>query len=268
MSTIRSVEKAVDLLFLFDSDRTALEAKTIAAMLGIPLRSTYRLLNTLRNRQVITVEERTGLFRLSPQLRRLLAAIEDSADLTRIVGPFLGELARTTGETAQLFVPHGDGVLLVETAESHQALRVGPRKGQHIPLHCGAGAKAVFAFQPHDEWDVYIRRNGLKSYAPNTVTNPEALKRQLRSIRRAGFAVSHQEFIHGVRSLGVPIRDSTERVIGSLGLVGPETRLTRVRVGELIPHLLETAERITQALRGHGPGGPDREKHPRRTRSR
>jgi len=268
MSTIRSVEKAIDLLFLFDGDRTALEAKTIAALLGIPLRSTYRLLNTLRNRQVITIEERTGLFRLSPQLRRLLAAIEDSADLTRIVGPFLFELARTTGETAQLFVPHGDGVLLAETAESHQALRVGPRKGQHIPLHCGAGAKAVFAFQPPDEWDAYLRRNGLKSYAPNTVTNPETLKRQLRAIRRAGFAVSHQEFIHGVRSLGVPIRDMAERIVGSLGLVGPETRLTRVRAGELIPRMIETAGRITLALRGQSAGIPDRRGHSRRARSR
>ncbi|RPI05389.1 MAG: hypothetical protein EHM71_12720, partial [Zetaproteobacteria bacterium] len=64
----------------------------------------------------MAIEERTGLCRLSPRLRRLLAAIDDSADATRLSAPFLGALARTTGETAQLFLPHGDEVLLVEIA--------------------------------------------------------------------------------------------------------------------------------------------------------
>ena len=249
-ATIRSVEKAIDLLFLFDGDRTVMGVKTIAETLGIPLRTTYRLANTLRNRNVVTIEERTGLYRLSPRLRRLLAAIDDSADITRLSGPFLATLARTSGETAQLYLPHGDEVLLAEIVESPQVLRAGPRKGQRIPLHCGAGAKAVFAFQPPEEWGAYIRRNGLKRYGPNTVTDPQRLKRELLSIRRTRFAVSHQEFIPGVRSLGVPLQDATDRAMGSLGLVGPDTRLTRARARELKPLMLETAAAVSAAVWG------------------
>ena len=40
--TIKSVEKAIDLLFLFDGDRTVMDVKTIAKTLGVPLRTTYR----------------------------------------------------------------------------------------------------------------------------------------------------------------------------------------------------------------------------------
>jgi DNA-binding IclR family transcriptional regulator len=249
-ATIKSVEKAIDLLFLFDGERTAMDVKTIAKALGVPLRTTYRLANTLRNRDVVTIEERTGLCRLSPRLRRLLAAINDSADVTRLSGPFLAALARTSGETAQLYIPHADEVLLVEIVESPHVLRAGPRKGQRIPLHCGAGAKAVFAFQPPEEWEAYIRRNGLKRYGPNTVTDPQRLKRELLSIRRTRFAVSHQEFIPGVRSLGVPLQDAMDRVVGSLGLVGPETRLTRTRARALKPLMLKTAAAISAAIWG------------------
>jgi IclR family pca regulon transcriptional regulator len=249
-ATIKSVEKAIDLLFLFDGDRPVMDVKTIARSLGVPLRTTYRLANTLRNRSVLTIEGRTGRCRLSPRLRSLLAAIDDSADITRLAGPLLEALAKTTGETAQLYLPHGDEVLLVEIAESPHVLRAGPRKGQRIPLHCGAGAKAVFAFQPHEEWDAYIRRNGLKRYGPNTVTSAQKLKRDLLSIRRTRFAVSHQEFIPGVRSLGVPLQDATNRVMGSLGLVGPDTRLTRARSRELKPLMLETAAAISAAVWG------------------
>jgi len=249
-ATIKSVEKAIDLLFLFDGERSVMDVKTIARTLGVPLRTTYRLANTLRNRSVLTIEERTGLCRLSPRLRSLLAAIDDSADIPRLAGPYLAALARATGETAQLYLPQSDEVLLVEIAESPHVLRAGPRKGQRIPLHCGAGAKAVFAFQPPEAWDAYIRRNGLKSYGPNTVTSPEKLKRDLLSIRRTRFAVSHQEFIPGVRSLGVPLQDTSDRVMGSLGLVGPDTRLTRARARELQPLMLETAAAISAAVWG------------------
>jgi DNA-binding IclR family transcriptional regulator len=248
--TIKSVEKAIDLLFLFDGDRTVMDVKTIARALGVPLRTTYRLVNTLRSRDVLSVEEGTGQCRLSPRLRRLLAAMDDSADVVRLSGPFLEALARTSGETAQLYLPHGDEVVLVEVVESPHVLRAGPRKGQRIPLHCGAGAKPVLAFQPIDEWDAYIRRNGLRKHGPNTVTDPGRLKRDLAAIRRTGFAVSHQEFIPGVRSLGVPLRDANDRVVGTVGLVGPDTRLTRARTRELEPLLRNAAVAIDAAVWG------------------
>jgi DNA-binding IclR family transcriptional regulator len=248
--TIKAVEKAIDLLFLFDGDSTAMDVKSIARTLGIPLRTTYRLVNTLRNRHVLNIEERTGLCRLSLRLRSFLAALEDLPDITRLASPFLAALARTTGETAQLYLPNGDEVLLAEIAESPHVLRAGPRKGQRIPLHCGAGAKAVFAFQPPEEWEAYIHRNGLKPYGPNTVTSPQRLKRDLLSIRRTRFAVSHQEFVPGVRSLGVPLQGATDRVMGSLGLVGPDSRLTRARARELKPLMLEIAAAISAAVWG------------------
>jgi DNA-binding IclR family transcriptional regulator len=249
MPTIKSVEKAFDLLFLFDGDRTVLEVKAIARMLGVPLRTTYHLVNTLRDRNVLSVEAGTGQCRLSPQLRRLLAAMDDSADVLRLSRPFLEAPART-GETTQLYLPHGDEVVLVEVVESAHVLRAGPRKGQRIPLHCGAGAKAIFAFQTPEEWDAYIRRNGLQKFGPNTVTDPGRLKRELAGIRRTGFAVSHQEFVPGVRSLGVPLQDATDRVMGSIWLVGPETRLTRTRAREFEPFLRNTATAISTAVWG------------------
>src|SRR5512143_4380586 len=94
------------------------------------------------------------------------------------------------------------------------------------------------------------RRNGLKPYGPNTVTSPQKLKQDLLRIRRSRFAVSHQEFIPGVRSLGVPLHDATDRVMGSLGLVGPDTRLTLARARGLKPLMQKTATAISGAVWG------------------
>ncbi len=248
--TIKSLEKAIDLLFLFDTERRVIDVKTMAARLRLPLRTTYRFVNTLRKQRVLILEDGTGRCRLSPRWRRLLAAIEESGDITRLSGPFLADLARETGETAQLMVLSGDEAVLVDAAESPHPLRVGPPKGRHIPLHCGAGAKVLLAFRSPEEVEGYIRRSGLKAYAPNTVTDPDQLKSQLRAIRRTRFAVSHQEYVQGARAVGVPIEDPTGAVTASLGLVGPDSRLTSQKARELKPLMLETARRISMALAG------------------
>ena len=204
---IKSLEKGLDILLLFDASRRVIDVKDIASALSLPLRTTYRFVNTLRKRHVLLLEEGTGRCRLSPKLRRLIAAIEESADVTRLAAPILADLAVKTGETAQLFLPSGDDAILVHVVESLHTLRVGPRTGQRVPLHCGAGAKPLLAFRSPEEWDAYIQRTDLKKHAPNTATDPETLKRDLRKIRRTGVAITHQEFTPGARALGIPILD-------------------------------------------------------------
>ncbi len=248
--TIKSLERAINLLFLFDADHRVLDVKAIAAALGLPLRTTYRFVRTLRKGQVLLLEEGTGRCRLSPRLRRLLGAVEESGDITRLATPFLTDLARKSGETVQLLVLSGDDAILVDVVESPHTLRVGPRKGERIPLHCGSGTKVLLAFRSPEEWDAYIDRSGLKKYAPNTVTDPETLKNQLRKIRRTGFVVTHQEYVPGARALGAPITDPRGTVTASLGLVGPDTRLTVQRAQQLKPLVLETARQISMALAG------------------
>jgi DNA-binding IclR family transcriptional regulator len=248
--TIKSVEKAIDLLFLFTADRTVLDVKSIATALNSPLRTAYRFVTTLRKRHVLLLEEGTGRCRLSPRLRRLIAAIEESGDIARLATPYLNDLARKSGETVQLLVSGGDDAILVDVVESPHTLRVGPRRGQRIPLHCGSGTKVLLAHRPPEEWEQYIERSGLKRHAPNTVTDPERLKRQLRRIRQTGFVVTHQEYVPGARALGAPIFDAAGQVTASLGVVGPDSRLTVKRAAELKPLVLETTRQISSALAG------------------
>jgi DNA-binding IclR family transcriptional regulator len=251
---IKSLEKGIDLLFLFDARRRVLDVKEIASALRLPLRTTYRFVNTLRKCQVLALEEGTGRCRLSPKLRRLIAAIEESADIPRLAAPILADLAAKTGETVQLFLPSGDDAILVHVIESPHTLRIGPRTGQRVPLHCGAGAKPLLAFQSPEDWDGYIQRNGLKKHAPNTISDPEMFKRDLRKLRRTHVAITHQEFTPGARALGIPILDDGGAAAASLSVSGPDTRLTVRRARELVPLALQAAEQISMALTGGSAG--------------
>jgi DNA-binding IclR family transcriptional regulator len=73
---------------------------------------------------------------------------------------------------------------------------------------------------------------------------------ELRSIRRAGYAHSDSEAYQGVAGMSAPIFDWRGVVIGSIGLVGPSTRLTRRWRLAVAPEVIAAAARITARMTG------------------
>jgi IclR family pca regulon transcriptional regulator len=76
------------------------------------------------------------------------------------------------------------------------------------------------------------------------------LRTEIERVRSQGWAIVDQELEEGVRSLAVPIRDSTERVAAALNVSVHASRWTLEAVrGELLPRLLETARAIDRDAR-------------------
>jgi len=66
-------------------------------------------------------------------------------------------------------------------------------------------------------------------------------------VRRAGFAASQDELEPGVAGAAAPIFDRTGTPIGSIGVVGPSSRLTPLAVAGLV---VTAAGEVSRAL-GH-----------------
>ena len=66
-----------------------------------------------------------------------------------------------------------------------------------------------------------VIENGLVPYKPNTITNPDELRKELEKVRQQGFAVSTEELTEGTRSIAAPIRDYTGKVVCAITVVGP-----------------------------------------------
>jgi DNA-binding IclR family transcriptional regulator len=63
-------------------------------------------------------------------------------------------------------------------------------------------------------------------------------------------AASHNELIQGAYAVAAPFFDSTGTVAGSLGVFGPDIRLTETRVNEFGLFLRGMADRLTSSLGG------------------
>jgi len=246
--TNRSLERAIDILFAFSHDQPLLTIEQIAQATEIPKSTCYRFISTLKRKGLIEVDGDASRYRLGVRLLVLHSIILDSMDISQIVLPFIQQLSRISGETAQFVWRNQNVAVCIEKVESAEMLRVRPDKGTIIGLHTGAAGKAILAFLPVIEQDRIIRDTGLPDIGPKTITDPEELKKSLSEIRRLGYASSDQELYAGVKALAAPVFNAEEQVVASVCLAGPRDRFDQKKVASLVKPVIEAANSISVRL--------------------
>lgn len=244
---IKSLGKAIDVIFAFTREKPSLTVDEISRELGFPLSTTYRLVATLRDKGVVQPKAGTDAYMLGVRLLQLGDVVRLSLDLRHTALPFMQLLVRISRETVVLVVPTDSQATYLEMLESPEPMRVIPSDGMSYPLHCGSTRRILLAHMSPEFQEQYLRGR-LRRYTAGTLVDKGALRSDLVEIRKRGYATSNQEIYSGARSLAAPVRDATDRVIASVGIVGPAQRLTDERMQKLLPALLECAEGISVSL--------------------
>jgi DNA-binding IclR family transcriptional regulator len=93
-----------------------------------------------------------------------------------------------------------------------------------------------------------LRRLKFQPLTPNTIADAKTYREQLAAVRRQGYAVDDEENEVGIRCIGAPIFDHAGRLSGAVSISGWTISMTRERLPQLAPELLETSRRISQEL--------------------
>jgi IclR family KDG regulon transcriptional repressor len=246
--TIQSLEKGLDILFLFTEDRPLLTLEEISSLSRMPKSTCYRFLNTLKKKEILELDRDQGKYRLSVRFLRFESAILNSIDLAKLSLPFLRELSKLSGETAQLVVLNNNVGVCIEKVESTETLRVMPDKGTIIGLHGGASGKVIMAYLSEEEQDWIIREKGLTKFTPNTISDPRTLKKHLQEIRKRGYAVSDGEIYAGVKAFAAPVFNYRGKITASISLAGPRERFKPGKITSILNPLQKAADDLSREL--------------------
>jgi IclR family acetate operon transcriptional repressor len=144
-----------------------------------------------------------------------------------------------------LAIQKGYEVVGIDQVEGPHVLRASLPPGARNPLYRTAPGKAILAFIPEeDQAQVLQEARRLEPVLAQQVTA------ELPDIRRQGYAESDSELYAGVAGMSAPIFDWRGVVMGSIGLVGPSTRLTRDWRATVAPEVVAAANRITASMAG------------------
>jgi DNA-binding IclR family transcriptional regulator len=161
--------------------------------------------------------------------------------------PYLFALRDKTNESVHLAILDGAEIMYVYNLESTQAIRARSDIGVRKPAYCTAEGQAILAFQASETIEDVIRA-GLLPRTPQTITDPQKLRKALEAVRQRGCAIEDEESEIGMRCIAAPIRNDAGEVVASVGMAGPVTRLSKKSIAEFIPHVIETAAQISERL--------------------
>ena len=153
--------------------------------------------------------------------------------LRELARPALERLARSTGESAQLFVRDGDRRICVDTVESDQELRTIVDVGASLPLTRGSAGKVFLAWGP----------------PPDNERIDDRLAQQIATTNRRGWADSVGEREAGVASVSAPIFGPAGDLLAAISVSGPASRLGALRAKTYAPAAVEAAREVEASLR-------------------
>lgn len=246
---IQTVEHALDLLEQFHDDVNELGIAELSRRLKLHKNKVFRLLATLESRHYIEQNTATENYRLGLKNLELGQAVIKHMGLIRLARPVQETLVRKCKETSYLATMKGFQIVYLDAVESELPLRVVPRIGERLPVHCTAAGKVMASSLNEEVLREYMRTKDLKKYTANTISDPSELAAQLRDVACLGYAVDDEELDAGIKCVGAPIRDYTRQVIGAISISGPTGRLSPERMNqELIPLVKTAAEEISNRL--------------------
>ncbi|MFB6846061.1 IclR family transcriptional regulator C-terminal domain-containing protein [Streptomyces sp. NPDC056373] len=244
---IESLARGLTVLTVFGEDRPELTLTEVARATGLARATARRALITYDHLGLVATTGRT--FTLTPRVLALGFPPLSRTSLPEIAQPHLADLTSRIHESTSLAVLSHSGEEIQYTARvaTARVMSVNITVGTRLPAYATAMGRVLLADAPPSV--PLPRPEDLRALTPHTITDNETLERFLTSVRSQGYALVDEELEEGLRSLAVPIRDRSGRVVAALNTAMHASRHTPEEcVTDLLPELTTTATRIQKDL--------------------
>ena len=221
---VTAVTRALSILEAFAVGESTLALAELSRRSGIHKTTVLRLARTLALSQYM-VQADDGQWRLGPAAGWLGARYQAGFDASNTVEPVLHQLVKETGESASFYVREGDIRACVARVEGPQSVRHHVRIGERLPLDKGAPGRVILA-SSGASGDPY------------------------EAIRKRGFHLSLGEREPEVSSVAAPVFGLNWRLLGSMCISGPSSRLTKAKLEKYAKVVIRAANQLSYALAG------------------
>ena len=188
-----------------------------------------------------------GSYRLGMRLLELGNLVKARLNVRDAALIPMRELHKLTQQPVSLSVRQGDEIVYVERAYSERSgMQVVRAIGGRAPLHLTSVGKLFLAADDPQRVRAYAVRTGLQGHTKNSITQIDALERELARVRQTGQAADNEELELGVRCMAAGVHDDQGKLVAGLSISAPSARMD----DSWLPKLKVTAQQISETL-GH-----------------
>ena len=246
---IESLFRGLSILSALSESPHPLNLTELSSQLRLSKSTIQRLTFTLQHLGYIERDEETKKYRLGRKVLSLGLSMMRNLDIRRVALPYLEEASKEIGENVNLAIMDGMEIVYLERIKTQQILNVNLQVGSRLPVYSTSMGKVMLAFLPQDRLEEVLGKIVFQPLTPYTITNKEHLRKELKKIRKRGFAVNNEELSLGLRSVAAPVRNFEGEVIAAVntGVLSIRVSLKKLET-ELAKKMIETADKISLAL--------------------
>jgi len=249
--SIKSVDKAIQILFTFSAEERLLGVSEISAKLGMNASTVHHLAASLKKYGLLEQDPSSRKYRLGMRLIELGGTMLQGRNLARAIQPYLYHAATVVEETAYMGVLLGGDLLNVEQVCGPQRIQYAGWQGRRTPFYCTSAGKVLAAYLPDQELEQLIAEHPPKRFTPHTITDVDELREHLLQVRAQGYAMSIGEMSVTINAIAVPIKgleNDNGQVIASIGVIGPSYRFTKEKCEAQIGFLQSVGQEVSSRL--------------------
>jgi IclR family pca regulon transcriptional regulator len=243
-----SLARGLAVVNAFQERKRHLTIAQISHRTEIPRAAVRRCLYTLMKLGYATSDGRT--YSLLPKVLTLGHAYLSSTPLAVSAQPYLDRISEQLHEACNLATLEGEQVLYIaRSAIPQRLISVDLSVGSRLPAYCTSMGRILLAALDDDSLHDYLNNADLQAKTSRTLHTPEALWECLQQVRQQGWCLVDQELEQGLRSLAVPVYDSSGHVLAAMNV---STHAGRVPAHELeqrfLPIMLNASRELSSQL--------------------
>ena len=246
-----SVKKAFAILSVISSSREGLGVSELAKNLKMAKSTVHGMTSALEELGAVMRDPLSKKYKLGFTLLEIGRSAYTQIDLQTSARPVMENLMEKTQTSVFLGILNWDHVTILDIVESSQDLKITAPVGTTIPMLAGAVGKVFLASMDQVQARKIIESKGLPRFTDNSIGDTALYYKELKEIRKQGYAVDDEEYILGVRAVAAPLM-GLGQLRSAIWIVGFKASLDDIKMktltGETHQAALEISRRIQQQL--------------------
>lgn len=255
MSSIQSLERALDILTLMCKNGGKMGISNIARIMNLHKSTVYRTLHTLNIKDFLRKDEKTGLYLLSNSAVMMGFMAASNTPIIRIAHPHMAYLSEKYEEYVSLAVFQEGNIFLTNYFLGNYSTTFFSSTNRNrvsIPYR-PAITYCVLAYNSTLQTDDsllidYVNYLSKRHNKKRNLRTVEEVIERLKEVKDEGYAYEDEEYHKGELCYAVPIFDKSGKVYTILNISGAKSWLANFSKEELIEELKSVAKAISEQL--------------------
>lgn len=238
---VGSAEKTFQVLHAFDGPNRQMALSDIAKAAGLDRSAAQRIVYTLETLGYVRRVKSGRNYVVTSKLLQFAYNYLRANEVIDRAAPYLLEISRAIGETANLQELDGHEIVYVARFPGQHLVNVDIMVGSRLPALFTASGTVILSRRSKDEQEEVLERTAMRPMTPYTVTNRELLRSRMQEAAEKGYAIVANETVLGDISVAAAITDEHGSAVAAINVSVPTTRWSVERVEAELKHHVQVA---------------------------